>query len=64
MLKKHFKINGKPKIKVSKKGQYVRFKNCWRKIKFAFMICIDFESILVSEDNEKQNSNDPYTNNC
>ena len=37
-----------------KKGEYVKFKNYERKIKSAFIIYADFESILVPEDNGKQ----------
>ena len=57
-----FKINGKQMIKMSKKSKYVRFKNYERKIKSPFMIYPNFESILVSEDNEKQNPDESYTN--
>ena len=49
-----FKINGKQTIKC--------LKIFGRKIKSLFMIWADFESILVPEDNEKQNPNDFYTN--
>ena len=45
-----------------KKGEYVKFKNFERKIKSAFMIYADFESILVPEDNRKLNPNESYTN--
>ena len=45
-----------------KKGEYVKFKNFERKIKSPFMIYADFESILVPEDNGKQNPNESYTN--
>ena len=45
-----------------KKGEYIRFKNYERKIK-SFMIYADFESILVPEDNKKQNPNESYTEN-
>ena len=44
---------------MAKEGEYVRFKNYERKIKSPFMICADFESILVPEDNGKHES---YTN--
>ena len=44
------------------KGEYVRFKNYERKIKSPFLIDADFEIILVSEDNGKQNPEEPYTN--
>ena len=43
------------------KNEYVRFKNYERK-KSPFMICADIESILVPEDNEKQKTNESYTN--
>ena len=45
-----------------KKDQYVKFKNFERKIESPFMIYADFESILVPEDNGKQNPNESYTN--
>ena len=38
---------------MSKKGEYVRFKNYERKIKSTFIIYADFESILVLENNRK-----------
>ena len=44
-----------------KKGEYVRLKNFERKIKSRFMIYADFESILVPENNRKQNPNEFYT---
>ena len=44
------------KIIMPKKAECVKFKNYERKIKPLFMIYVQFESILVSEDNEKQNS--------
>ena len=44
-----------------KKDKYVRFKNYESKIKSLFMIYADFESILVPEDNRKQNPNKSYT---
>ena len=56
-IKYYFKINGKQKIKMSKKGEYVKLKNYERKTKSPFMIYADFESILVPENNEKQNKN-------
>ena len=45
-----------------KKSEYVKLKNFGRKIKSAFTIYADFESILVPKDNGKLNPNDPYTN--
>ena len=61
-IKDYFKINGKQTIKMPKKGEYVKFKNFGRKIKSPFMLYVDFESILVPEDNGKQNPNETYTN--
>ena len=50
-------------IKMPNKGEYVRFKNYERKVKSLFMIYTDFlESILVLEDNGKQNPDDSYMN--
>ena len=52
ILKRHikycFKINGKSRIIMTKKGEYVKFKNYERKIKSPFTIYADFESKLVS----------------
>ena len=66
ILKRHikdcFKINGKQMIKMPKKGTCVKFKNFERKIKSPFMIYADFGSILVPEDNGKQNPHELYTN--
>ena len=39
-----------------------KFKNFRRKIKSPFMIYVQFESILMPEDNQKQNPNASYTN--
>ena len=61
-IKDYFKINGKQTIKMPKKGEYVKFKNFEKnKIKSPFTIYADFESILVHEDNGKQNPNKSYT---
>ena len=49
-------------MKMSKKGEYVIFKTYERKIKSAFIIYRDFESILVSENNGNQNPEGSYTN--
>ena len=57
-----FKINGKLTTKMPIKGEHITFKNFGRKIKSAFMIYADFESILVQEDNGKQKPNESYTN--
>ena len=45
-----------------KKGEYIKITNFGRKIKSPFTIYADFESILVPEDNRKQNVNESYTN--
>ena len=45
-----------------KKGEYVKFKNYKRQIKSPFTIYADFESVLVPEDNGKQNPEEYYTN--
>ena len=45
-----------------KNGEHVKLKNYDRKIKSPFMIYADFESILVPEDNGKQNTKESYTN--
>ena len=58
-IKDRFKVNG---IIMPKKGEYVKFRNYERKVKSPFMICVDFESILVPEDNRKKNPNESYTN--
>ena len=55
-----FKINSKQIIQMPKEGEYVKFKNYERKVKSPFMIYVDFESILEAE--EKQNSDESYTN--
>ena len=45
-----------------RKSEYVKFRNYERKIKSSFIIYADFESILVPENKEKQNPEEPYTN--
>ena len=52
----YFKINGK-QTTVSKKCEYIKFKHSGRKIKSLLINYADFESILVPEDNGKQNPN-------
>ena len=61
-IKYCFKINGKQTIKMHEKGEHIKLKNFGRKIKSPFMTYADFESILVPEDNRKQNLNESYTN--
>ena len=62
MLKIALKLMVKQRIRMPKKDEYVRFKNCERKIKSPFMIYADLESILVPEDNGKQNPEESYSN--
>ena len=45
-----------------KKGEYIKLKNFRRKIKSPFMTYADFESILVPNDNKKQNLNESSCN--
>ena len=56
-----FKINDKQTIKMPKKGEYVKFKNYERKVKLPLMIYADFDSILMLENNEKQNPSESDT---
>ena len=60
-IKDCFKINGKQRIIMPEKGEYVKVKNFERKVKSPFMVYAHFESILVPEDNGKQNPNKSYT---
>ena len=66
ILKRHikdcFKINGKQRIIMPENGAFIKFKNCERKMKSAFIVYADFEIILVLEDNRKQNTEESYTN--
>ena len=61
-IKDIFKFNGKQRIIMPKKDEYVKSKNYESKIKSLFMIYADFESIPVPEDNGKQNPDKSYTN--
>ena len=45
-----------------KTGEYVKFRNYERKIKSLFIIYASCESILVLENNGKQNPEEFYTN--
>ena len=58
----YFKINGEQIVQMSKKGEYVRFKNYGNKIKSFFMVYAYFQSNLVAEDNVKLNRHESYTN--
>ena len=44
------------------KGKHVILKNYEKNTKSLFMIYADFESILVPEENRKQNPDESYTN--
>ena len=48
-------------LKMPKKGEYLRFKNYETEIESLFMIFANFEDILLSEDNKKQNPDESYT---
>ena len=61
-IKNRLKINGKPKIIIHEKGEYVKLKNYDQKIKPPFIIYGDFKSILVLENNGKQKPEESYTN--
>ena len=61
-IKDSFKINGKKKTIIPKKGEYVKLKKYERKIKSPFIIDADFERSLGSEDNGKQNPEESYIN--
>ena len=60
-IKDCFKNNGKQMFKILKKREYVTFKIFERNIKLPSMIYAEFESVLVPEDNGKQNSEESYT---
>ena len=47
-------------IQMPKAGEYVKFKIYEEKIKSELMIYADFKSILVPENNEKQNPDESY----
>ena len=65
VLKRHikdcFNINAKQRVIMPKKSEYIKLKYFERKIKLPVMIYANFESILVPEDNGKQNPNESYT---
>ena len=46
-IKDFFKINGKQRIIMPQKSEYVKFKDFERKIKSPFIVYANFESILV-----------------
>ena len=47
---------------MSKEVEYVKLTNYERNIKLSFKIYADFESIVVPENNEKQNPDESYIN--
>ena len=59
-----FKFDGKQRIIMPKKSEYVKYKNYKRTIKSSFIIYADFESILVPDEIGKQNPEQSYTNKC
>ena len=61
-IKDFFKINGKQRIIMPKKDEYVKLKNYERNIKSSFIIYADLVCILVPEDNGKPNPEESYTN--
>ena len=61
-IEDYFKTNGNQRIIMPKKDQYVKFRKIKKRIKSPFIIYADFESILILEDNKKQNPNKSYAN--
>ena len=49
-------------ISMSNKDEYVKFKNHERKINWKFITYVDFEHVLIPEDNGKKNPDQLYTN--
>ena len=60
-IKDCFKINGKQRIIMPQKVEYVKLRNYERKIKSPFIIYADCERILMPEDNKKQNPKEFHT---
>ena len=58
----YFKTNSNQRIIMPKKDQYVKLRKIKKRIKSPFIIYADFESILILEDNKKQNPNKSYAN--
>ena len=59
-IKNCFKVNGKQRIIIPIKGEYIKFKNYENTLNSK--IYADFKSILVPEDNGKKNPEESYTN--
>ena len=51
-MKGCFKMKGKQRIIMPKKGDFVKFQNYDKKIKSPFLICANFENILVPDKNK------------
>ena len=60
-VKDCFKINGKQRVRIPQRGEYVD-SNIMREIKSPFVFYANFESVLVPEDNGKQNKDESYIN--
>ena len=61
-IKDCFKINDKQRTVIPKKREFVKFKNYERKIKSPFIIYTGFVTILLPENNGKENPEEFYTN--
>lgn len=59
--KRHIKVNGKQRIMMPMRREYIKFNHYKRKLKSTFIIHTDSESILVPEDNVKKKSIEYYT---
>ena len=59
-IKDCFVINGKQAIKMPKKVECVKLKNFEKKTKSPFMTYVNFQSILVPEDNGQPNPNESH----
>ena len=59
--KRHIKVNGKQRIMMPMRREYIKFNHYKRKLKSTFIIHTDSESILVPEDNVKKSPIEYYT---
>ena len=62
-IKDCFKTNGKKRITMPEKGEYIKLKSYERINKSPFIFHADFANILVPEDNGQQNPDESYTSN-
>ena len=62
VLKIALKLMVNKLLRCLRRANILKLKHFGRKIKSSFMIYADFESILVPEDNGKENWNESYTN--